>query len=577
MANNVISKFKQNIIGDLIDSFDSPIRSVTVLAGGADYANGDNLIFTGEGSPASGKVFVDNDGAVQYIAITNPGNYVLQPNVVVSSLTGIGAAVSAQIDNDHFYMFAARSLPYISDATPEPNYENDYDSHYFMHEQMYFGKKLLSTDIAYMARQTKWESGTVYAEYDDKDKLLPDRSFYVITTANRVYKCIYNNGEQPSTSEPTSIATDGMPVTTADGYRWKYMYKIVGENNTKFTTPRFIPIIRDPDVALGAIPGAIFNVKIQSGGSNYPTNSGVIKSAANGSPQILISDTALSQSNYYAKSTITVFGNNNVVSNRKIVSSGQIGSDVVLTIDGTYNANQISAGHSYSIGPTLSVVGDGVGFDAYCVMNHENLSISRIEIIDGGTGYNQAEITAVAGSDFGSGAKLRPIISPPGGHGADAVEEMYCERCAISGEFSNTVPIPDNVTVRTFGILKNPTYANGHPYTESYYNQTVTIPVSNTTAQAFNLGETVKGLSFGARGQVAFSNSSTLMITGYTGDFNSQELIVGQTSAVIFKATGVPVKPDIKVYSGDVIYIQNVSPAARSTTSSERVKLIIKI
>ncbi len=577
MANNVISKFKQNIIEDIIDSFDSPVRTVTILAGGAGYANGDNLVFTGEGTPAEAIVLTDDDGAITHVAITNGGNYVIRPEINVSTLDGVGAALRAEIDNDHFYLFAARSKPYLSDNVPEPNYENDYDSHFFMHEQMLFGKKLLHTDVSQMTRVVRWEANTVFAEYDDKDKLLPTKDFYVVTTDNRVYKCIFNNGGNPSLVPPTTTATDGMPATTSDGYRWKYMYTIDGIINTKFTTPRFIPIVRDVDVANGAIAGGILNVKVEAGGSAYPANVGQIKTTANGSLQITISNTASTQSNYYADSTLTVFGNNNIVTNRKIIGSGQQGAEVVLQLANTWTANQISVGHSYSIGPTLTITGDGAGFDGYCVMNQDSQSISRIEVIDSGTGYNQAEALVTSGFGFGSGASVRAIISPPNGHGHDSVEELFCERLGISGEFSNTLPFPTNVTVRTFGILKNPTYANGVAFTEAYFNQCCDVTVANTSAQTFSPGETVIGVSSRARGQVAFSNSTLVTITGYTGTLIANELLRGMTSGVTFTVLSVPSPPDIKVYSGDVMYIQNISPAERSDTSSEQVKLVVKI
>lgn len=578
MANNVISKFKQNIIEDIIDSFDSPVRTVTILAGGSDYANGDVLVFTGEGTPASGVILTDDDGAIKHVAITNGGNYVIRPEIAVSTLSGFGAALKAEIDNDHFYLFAARSKPYLSDNVAEPNYENDYDSHFFMHEQMLFGKKLLNTDVIQMTRVINWTANTVYAEYDDKDKLLPSKNFYVVTTDKRVYKCIFNNGGNPSLVPPTNIATDGMPATNSDGYRWKYMYTIDGITNTRFTTPRFMPIVREKDVANGAISGGILNIKVETGGTAYPANVGQIKAAANGVLQITISNTASIQSNYYADSTLTVFGNNNIVTNRKIVGSGQVGAEVVLQLANTWVANQISAGHSYSIGPTLTVTGDGTGFDGYCVMNQDSQSISRVEIIDAGSGYNQAEATVTSGFGFGSGASVRAIISPPNGHGHDAVEELFCERLGISGEFSNTLPFPTNVTVRTFGILKNPTYANGAAFTEAYFNQCFDVAVANTSAQTFDPGETVIGVSSRARGQVAFSNSSHAIITGYTGNLIPNELLRGTNSGATFTVLSVGANPDaIKVYSGDVMYIQNISPAERSNTSSEQVKLVVKI
>jgi hypothetical protein len=80
-----------------------------------------------------------------------------------------------------------------------------------------------------------------------------------------------------------------------------------------------------------------------------------------------------------------------------------------------------------------------------------------------------------------------------------------------------------------------------------------------------------------ARGQVAFSNSSLLIITGYKGGFIPGEIINGQESGVQFTVTAVQSQPEIDVYSGEVLYIQNITPTERSPTSSEQIKLVIKL
>ena len=51
-----------------------------------------------------------------------------------------------------------------------------------------------------------------------------DSSFYVMTGARNVYKCLDNNGNSASTDEPTGTSTT--VITTSDGYKWKYMYII---------------------------------------------------------------------------------------------------------------------------------------------------------------------------------------------------------------------------------------------------------------------------------------------------------------------------------------------------------------
>ena len=574
--SNLLSKFKQNQIADLIDSIDSPVVSVNIVAGGSGYANGDNLVFDGDGEPeASGKIFTSNTGAVAYVAMTNGGSYVVTPNVTIQTANGFGAALQAKLDNDNFYVFAARPKPYEpDDSVAEPNWENDYDSFFFMHEQMYFGRKLANTDVSFMVRTRPWVANTVYTEYDDKDHNFPSSPFYVMTSDNHVFKCIYNNNRAPSLTEPNVLQTEGLPATLSDGYRWKYLYTMTGPDRTKFSTQNFSPAKQNPAVQAGAIPGGILNIKVESGGSNFPTNNGNILSIDGN--RITIAANASAQTNYYANSTITIFGAGNVITNRRITESYLQGGNKIVVVANSFNSNQASQGYSYSIAPTLQVVGDGVGFEGYFTVNPLNQSIVSVEIIDAGGGYNQANASAISGNGFGGGAQLRPIISPKGGHGADTFGELYAQHVGITAEFANTFQFPTDVTMRTVGLLKNPT-VNGQLFTELSFNQCANVAVSNTTAQNFDLGETVVGNVSRARGQVAFSNSSLLIITGYKGGFIPGEIINGQESGVQFTVTAVQSQPEIDVYSGEVLYIQNITPTERSPTTAEQLKLCIRL
>jgi hypothetical protein len=578
MSTNILSKFKQNEIADFIESINSPVRSIKILSAGSEYANGEDVVFTGAGDLASAKVFTDSSGAIKYIAIINGGDYMIAPTLSVNTANGIGAVIQPVLDNDNFYVFAGRPLPYTpDDNVPDPNYENVYDGYNFQYDQMYFGVKVSNTDVAYVAPKFSWTSGTVFPEYDDKDVNLPGSDFYVVTSANAVFKCIYNNGGSPSTVEPSNTQSFGLPATQSDGYRWKYMYTITGVQQTKFGTSKFIPVVQDGNVVANAISGGIFNIKVQSGGAGYPASVGQII-GINGT-QLVISANATLITNYYANSTLTVFGAGNEVSNWRIIQSMQVGSNNVIILANTFNANQISVGYNYQIAPTLNVVGDGSDFEGYLVMNQQSQSIVSVEIVDSGEGYNIADAQVISGAGFGTGAKLRPIISPPGGHGADVYGELYCQYLGISGQFSNNMGLPDDVTIRTVGLLKNPEVhgSNNTLYTNSVFVQTVALQVANTTSSMFSIGEEIIGNVSRARGAVALCNSSVAVITGYTGTFLSGETLNGQSSGVQFIFNSANTVPNVKLYSGDILYLQNIAATQRSPTSSEQLKMIVKL
>lgn len=95
---------------------------------------------------------------------------------------------------------------------------------------------------------------------------LATAKMYCVTSDYRVYKCLDNNGGAPSTSKPYS--TSLTPITTADGYVWKYMYTIPASLINKFMTATDMPVttaIRSQYYNRGSLS----TVAVDSYGSGY--------------------------------------------------------------------------------------------------------------------------------------------------------------------------------------------------------------------------------------------------------------------------------------------------------------------
>ena len=147
-------------------------------------------------------------------------------------------------------------------------------------------KKLVTTDFQFAAPRYQWISGTTYAEYDDRDTTLESKKFYVITDNLHVMICL-KAGPGASTTNPdnTGVKVAGViDHTSSDGYIWKYLYTLSTTASTKFLTSAFIPMVNltaDPGAASAqalqdqfatksaAVDGAIFNVKVITGGTGY--------------------------------------------------------------------------------------------------------------------------------------------------------------------------------------------------------------------------------------------------------------------------------------------------------------------
>ena len=127
----------------------------------------------------------------------------------------------------------------------------------------------------------------------------------------------------------------------------------------------------------------------------------------------------------------------------------------LFAVDGSIEVIKVDIqGNGYSASTTtLEIVGDGTGCTAVPVI--ENGRIVKVNTLTRGSGYSAAEVV-ITGS--GIGASLRPIISPKGGHGKDAVSELYARTINFTsrlfGEKNQGLSTTNDY--RQVTILKNP-------------------------------------------------------------------------------------------------------------------------
>jgi len=102
-------------------------------------------------------------------------------------------------------------------------------------------KRISSRNIYHMVRRYNWTSGTVYDAYSDTVDLFGSTptQFFIYTINGNVYKCISNNGGAQSLYEPAHTGTQ--TITVQDGYKWKFVYRVV-EDAREFITEDYIPI-----------------------------------------------------------------------------------------------------------------------------------------------------------------------------------------------------------------------------------------------------------------------------------------------------------------------------------------------
>lgn len=98
------------------------------------------------------------------------------------------------------------------------------------------------------------------------EQKLEDANFYVMTSEYSVYKCLYNNLNTQSTIMPSG--NQYTPITTSDGYVWKYMFNVPVALRTKFLTVDHMPVITSLSQEFYSA-GNVESVYIESSGTGY--------------------------------------------------------------------------------------------------------------------------------------------------------------------------------------------------------------------------------------------------------------------------------------------------------------------
>jgi hypothetical protein len=306
-------------------------------------------------------------------------------------------------------------------------------------------------------------------------------------------------------------------VETADGYKWKFMYTIPTGLKNKFFTDKYMPVLRDTIVFDNAKDGRIDIVKIIDGGSGY-----------------------------YGGTT---------VSNYAIVDVDGDGTLADITVD----------------------VVDGV--------------ITDINIVNGGNNYTRATITLddPIKQLIGNTANLQAIISPQYGHGSDAARELGASSLMISMDFSSDVngnlPTQSNGkdTIRQFSLVRDIKLKTGSLATGSVYPMYTKVFTSNPPVDFDNNAEIYVGSSyetavFKARVVHFDSASNVLYLNNLVGDLTAveNEAVRQKDAPSSFAKAFNVVSPDINIFSGEILYVENRDKITRNLSQTETLKLVVE-
>ena len=511
---------------------------------------------------------------------------------IVNASNFVDSVVS---DNNSYYVFLSLDNPTTvgfgrstdwNSNTPSPTDNVQYSGHY--RDTTLFGKKITSSNIRRLIRKITWTSNTSYEMYrhdysistptpNSNSSRLYDSNYYVINSDYKVYICLQNGTDpdnlngRPSLDPPTFTDLEPRSAGTSDdGYIWKYLYTIKPTDIIKFESTDFI-----------SVP------------ANWETgtdNAEVRDNSVNGSIKIV---------------TIT---------NR--------GVDV-----GTAN-------RTYTRVP---IRGDGTGAECTIVIDNDQ-KVESITVSNQGSGYTYGNVDLVLGNvPTGTTRPTFDVIIPPkGGHGADIYRELGAYNVLMYSRIENDVQNPDFITgnqVARIGIVQNPKsfgstqimsldkasavyalrltgigYDSATFVADSYITQTIgtgitaagrvinydqttgvlkywqdrsvagfnTVGTAQTTpVYGFNLNRFTSSPSTGGSLSIIPTNGTTTLsistsFTGISTVINNRTYYLGQPFA-----NGLA-NPEVKKYSGNIIYVDNRPSITRSSNQKEDIKVILQ-
>lgn len=475
----------------------------------------------------------------------------------------------------NIYFFIARSTPWDVETAPPDPIDSTRETGYKIWDNMLALKKVTPSDVSYSVVRNDWTLNTVYSQYTSDTEYFVGDNFYVITDDYNVYKCLSNNNGAQSSIKPTGKSTS--PLTTADGYIWKYMYTVSASDALKFNTARYIPVkfLGSDDgsdqwaVQQAAVDGSISSVIITSGGSNYKEHTGTL--VLGGTTTCRLAVGADGANDTYNGSTIYIASGTGAGQIRTI--SDYDGTTKEVTVSPAFSP-AVDTSSTYVVSPKVNITGDGTGAVAYSRVTGS--AVSKINMINFGSGYKIVNATITAG--VGSGAVVSAQLAPFGGHGKNAVDELFGHNVMMNVKLTGSEDGDFMISndFRTVGIIVDPIDNDTTDIaTGLTYNQTTKLTLSSPVL-AFTNDEVITGGTSGTTANIVeyFSNT-VIMVTGNIRNFTGGETITGGTSGATATVSSIA-QPGLSKYTGKLLYVENRAPVSRGSEQQEDIKMLIR-
>lgn len=510
------------------------IESVSVLNSGSGYTDTQQTIITVSGdtvgSGATATFTVDISGAITSVTVTDGGSgYIAGVRISITSLNGQDAVLSAVI--------ADGAVSAVTIVNPGVGYSATQDSVVFSvggaqllpivsrTTGSIVDVRIVDPGYGYSAAPTLTLSTTVPA---------PDVTGAYTGNATALLEAVIDNGSiqrvlirDPGVNYPSDISTS--IIVGGDGYGLDLS-----------------PIIVD---------GEIIDVIVENGGYGYTFANLTVNGAG--------TDASLR----------AIIGNSDVSSDQSVVEQ--------LSVDGAIYAVVVTeSGTGYTSTTEVTIDGDGTGATAHAIIS--NGQVTKVIMDNWGSGYTYASVTfsdVNRNNQYGTytDASAYVTLPPMGGHGIDAVKELFGRTLVISSSIRSDPMITQyQQDYRQYGILSQPR--------NLISNKTSTLDFDFNVYQATCsnvIGIVIDEVlvnSTDQRYRVVFVSNNDVYLQPL-----QRSLI--EPSGVLYAETDVNrtysvelivSKPIINKYSGNLLYVSNEQPFEFSETQSLLVKTYLR-
>ena len=496
----------------------------------------------------------------------------------------------------------------LTDASTPFTPQDRLDDLHEAYQNMIGMKKIASSDISHIVPRHTWATGTEYTAWDSDDSAIYDKEFYIITSEFKVYKCIVA-GASGSIVEPTHINTD--PTAESDGYFWKYLYTLTVTDSEKFLTISYMPVPTQqmPTTSIGSTSGESQTVTLTAANEYIKVGMLVTGSGITAGDTVTAIDgvtLTISAARTVNTNTGLTFGRLADTDINHANQTAQINSLDSSTAAGIERIEVTAGGSNYDDDDVfeVTITGDGTGatvVDAGVTISSG--AITAIAVNAKGTDYTVADITIThnnaSGGTAGSGATARAVIAPPDGHGVDPIKELGAFYVAVNSQLSGSEG--GDLTIgndfRQISLIKKPqNFGTTVTSTASTLRARRSLVLdSGASVSGFAVDQVIRGSSSGTPEAylVEIDTANKVLYyyqnskTGYK-PFVSGDTITGTLpsggSAILNTTSGTSwygqatngFGPEVRMNSGQLLFLENRAPINRSSSQIEDIKLIIE-